>query len=83
MGSDKPEFIEELPVEDITVSSFCIDSHEITNAQFAQFVEDTGYVTIAERPLSKNNFLTYPMKSDRLVLSFLNLPQKVFNKSLI
>ena len=56
MGSDQPEFIEELPVEDITVSSFCIDSHEMTNAQFAQFVEDTGYVTIAERPLSKEQF---------------------------
>ncbi|NEP04074.1 MAG: formylglycine-generating enzyme family protein, partial [Okeania sp. SIO4D6] len=48
MGSDKPEFIEELPVENVSVSSFCIDSHEITNAEFTKFVEDTGYVTVAE-----------------------------------
>ncbi|NET42869.1 MAG: formylglycine-generating enzyme family protein [Okeania sp. SIO2B3] len=60
MGSDKPEFIEELPVEDVSVSSFCIDSHEITNAQFTKFVEDTGYVTIAERPLSKEQFPDLP-----------------------
>ncbi|NES02174.1 MAG: formylglycine-generating enzyme family protein [Okeania sp. SIO2F4] len=56
MGSEQPEFIEELPVEDVSVSSFCIDSHEITNAEFTKFVEDTGYVTIAERPLSKEQF---------------------------
>ncbi len=60
MGSDQPEFIEELPVEDVTVSSFCIDSHEITNAEFTKFVEDTGYVTIAERPLSKEQFPDLP-----------------------
>ena len=41
MGSEQPEFIEELPVEDVSVSSFCIDSHEITNAEFTKFVEDT------------------------------------------
>ena len=60
MGSEQPEFIEELPVEDVSVSSFCIDSHEITNAEFTKFVEDTGYVTIAERPLSKEQFPDLP-----------------------
>ncbi|MDY7021595.1 MAG: SUMF1/EgtB/PvdO family nonheme iron enzyme, partial [Cyanobacteriota bacterium] len=56
MGSKQPEFIEEQTVEDVSVSSFCIDAYEITNAEFAKFVEDTGYVSVAERPLSKEQF---------------------------
>ena len=35
----------------VTVSDFWIDRHEVTNAQFARFVEATGYVTVAERGL--------------------------------
>ncbi len=40
---------EEKPMIPLSVSGFWIDSHEVTNAQFAEFVEATGYVTIAER----------------------------------
>ncbi|MGD2133844.1 MAG: formylglycine-generating enzyme family protein [Maricaulaceae bacterium] len=40
---------EEGPVTRIEVASFDIDVHEVTNAQFAAFVEATGYVTSAER----------------------------------
>lgn len=47
---------EERSAEDVRVSGFCIDTHEVTNAQFAQFVEATGYVTVAERPLSVEQF---------------------------
>lgn len=32
------------------VDGFWIDRHEVTNAQFQQFVDETGYQTIAERP---------------------------------
>lgn len=32
-----------------TVAAFEIDAHEVTNAQFAAFVEATGYLTLAER----------------------------------
>lgn len=56
MGSDNPDFVEEKIAEDVTVSSFCIERHEVTNAQFAKFVKATGYVTVAERPLSKEQF---------------------------
>jgi formylglycine-generating enzyme required for sulfatase activity len=31
------------------VAAFSIDAHEVTNAQFAAFVEATGYVTVAEQ----------------------------------
>jgi len=33
----------------VRVKSFLIDRHEITNAQFAEFVAATNYVTVAER----------------------------------
>jgi sulfatase modifying factor 1 len=40
------------PVHEVTVDSFWMDETEVTNRQFAAFVEATGYVTFAERPLS-------------------------------
>lgn len=55
MGADN-QWPEERSAEAVTVSPFCLDAHEITNAQFAQFVEETGYLTVAERPLSKEQF---------------------------
>jgi len=42
---------EEGPVRDVTVAGFWMDRHEVTNAEFASFVQATGYVTIAERPV--------------------------------
>ncbi|MBX9256698.1 formylglycine-generating enzyme family protein [Desmonostoc muscorum CCALA 125] len=56
MGSDNSGFVEERSAIEVTVSSFCIDKYEVTNAQFAAFVKATGYVTVAERPLPKEQF---------------------------
>lgn len=42
-------FEDEFPAHDVTVDGFWIDAHEVTNAEFRDFVEATGYVTIAER----------------------------------
>ena len=56
MGSDNPDFVEEKIAENVTVSSFCIEPHEVTNAQFTEFVADTDYITVAERPLSREQF---------------------------
>lgn len=55
MGENN-NFLEELVVEDVTVNSFCMDKTEVTNAEFARFVEETGYITVAERPLSLEDF---------------------------
>ena len=33
------------------VDAFYMDVHEVTNAQFSKFVDETGYLTIAERPI--------------------------------
>ncbi|UEM24698.1 formylglycine-generating enzyme family protein (plasmid) [Skermanella mucosa] len=50
MGDDD-ERPEERRAHPVTVSSFWIDRHEVTNAQFRRFVAATGYVTMAERGL--------------------------------
>jgi formylglycine-generating enzyme required for sulfatase activity len=53
MGSDN-ERPEERYSHVVQVDSFWIDRHEVTNAQFARFVEATGYATLAERGLDPN-----------------------------
>jgi len=40
---------EETPGGSVRVDDFLIDRTEVTNAQFSAFVEDTGYLTLAER----------------------------------
>ena len=40
---------EEAPIHTVTVAAFAIERHPVTNAQFAEFVDDTGYVTVAEQ----------------------------------
>ena len=37
------------PVHRVAVDAFWLDRTEVTNAQFARFVQATGYVTVAER----------------------------------
>jgi formylglycine-generating enzyme required for sulfatase activity len=48
MGTDNA-YPEERPRREVTVGDFWIDTHEVTNAEYAAFVEETGYVTVAER----------------------------------
>ena len=50
MGSTQ-FYPEEAPVHTATVGAFAVERHPVTNAQFAEFVADTGYVTVAEQPL--------------------------------
>jgi formylglycine-generating enzyme len=42
---------EEAPIHTATVAGFAIERHPVTNAQFAEFVSDTDYVTVAEQRL--------------------------------
>lgn len=48
MGSDAGP-PDELPVHAIAIDGFWMDQTEVTNEQFHQFVEATGYVTLPER----------------------------------
>jgi formylglycine-generating enzyme len=47
MGSDK-HYPDEGPTRRVMVDGFWIDSTPVTNDQFAEFVADTGHVTLAE-----------------------------------
>lgn len=49
MGSDR-FYPEEGPAHEVAVTGFWIDAHPVTNAAFARFVAETGYVTLAEQP---------------------------------
>jgi formylglycine-generating enzyme len=42
---------EERPVHRVAVDGFWMDRHPVTIRQFRRFVEQTGHVTVAERPL--------------------------------
>jgi formylglycine-generating enzyme required for sulfatase activity len=50
MGSER-FYPEERPAREVEVEGFSIDTHPVTAAEFRRFVRDTGYVTVAERPL--------------------------------
>src|SRR6476661_3876853 len=47
MGSDR-HYPEEAPVHRVTVDGFWMDRTPVTNRQFREFVNATGYVTFAE-----------------------------------
>ena len=52
-GAQLPE---EQPVRRLRINPFCLDRTEVSNDRFAAFVAATGYVTVAERPLSADQF---------------------------
>lgn len=56
MGIDHPMMPEARPVHRVVISDFYIDAAPVTNRQFAVFVAQTGYITLAERPLDPAQF---------------------------
>ena len=44
-------YAEETPVREVEVDCFAIDCGPVTVEQFARFADETGYRTVAERPL--------------------------------
>jgi sulfatase modifying factor 1 len=52
MGSDEAyAFANEKPAHRVEVAPFYLDVAPVTNAEFARFVEETGYTTVAEQPV--------------------------------
>ncbi|WP_111669564.1 formylglycine-generating enzyme family protein [Algoriphagus litoralis] len=50
MGTNEADAYQaEKPAVEVEVKGYWIDTHEVTNGEFAAFVESTGYVTVAER----------------------------------
>ncbi|CAG2152267.1 formylglycine-generating enzyme family protein [Cupriavidus numazuensis] len=55
MGSDH-HYADEGPTHTVRVDGFWMSRTAVTNAEFARFVAQTGYVTVAERPLDPAQF---------------------------
>ncbi|WP_207622072.1 formylglycine-generating enzyme family protein [Alienimonas californiensis] len=57
MGTPDPPRLhgDESPVHEVTLSPFWMDETEVTNDQFAAFVAATGYVTAAEKPITRED----------------------------
>jgi len=52
MGTDDEHAMpNERPAHRVRVDGLWMDEHDVTNAEFARFVEATGYLTVAERPV--------------------------------
>jgi sulfatase modifying factor 1 len=49
-----------VPIHRVYVDGFWMDETEVTNRQFSQFVKATGYVTVAERKPTQEEFPTAP-----------------------
>jgi formylglycine-generating enzyme required for sulfatase activity len=60
---------DEFPKHNVKISSFWMDTHEVTNADFQEFVDATGYITRRTSCGLKNNYH----------LIQLNLLRKVYN----
>ncbi|HKL33957.1 MAG TPA: formylglycine-generating enzyme family protein [Tangfeifania sp.] len=58
MGARDANFArpDEYPVHPVKVNSFFMDRHPVTNAQFREFTEATGYVTTAEKDIDWEEF---------------------------
>src|SRR5438093_1953562 len=48
------------PIHRVSVDGFWMDKTEVTNEEFEKFVKATGYVTVAERTPTKEEFPTAP-----------------------
>jgi len=59
LGSDN-HYPEEAPARPVDVEGFWMMARAVTNTQFAEFVDATGYVTVAERPVNAADYPDAP-----------------------
>jgi formylglycine-generating enzyme required for sulfatase activity len=52
-------------IHEVYVNPFFMDEHEVTNDEFAKFVDATGYVTLAEQAPTKEEFPNAPPENLR------------------
>jgi formylglycine-generating enzyme required for sulfatase activity len=61
MGTDsEPAWPDERPAHRVRVNGFWMDETDVTNGQFGAFVEATGYVTTAEKPVDADRSCATP-----------------------
>ncbi len=71
MGSDR-HYPEEAPVHRVTVDGFWIDRTPVTNREFRNFIDATGYVTFAEVAPDPKNYpgaLPHMLKAGSLIFA--------------
>lgn len=81
MGSSDPKFPDEVPRHRVVLDGFWMDETEVTNRQFREFVEATGYVTVAERTPKKEDFLGQVANLDDIPAENLVAGSICFNSS--
>jgi formylglycine-generating enzyme len=65
-NADSATWPDEQPAHKVFVDSFWMDETEVTNSQFAEFVNATGYVTTAERaPTAEELLANLPVGTPR------------------
>ncbi len=62
VGSDD-HYPEERPAQAVKVDEFWMQARQVTNADFAEFVDTIGYVTVAERPLDPAEYPDAPAEN--------------------
>lgn len=65
MGANDPAMKDALPQHEVMVDGFWMDITEVTNAQYETFVQASGYLTLAEKPLDPKDYPGVP--EDNLV----------------
>lgn len=72
MGSDS-HYPEEAPAHRVRVDGFWLDTFQVTNNRFADFVTSTGYITVAER---RPDLADYPGGDEELLVPASTVFQK-------
>lgn len=68
---------DEFPPHAVELDGFWIDTHEVTNSQFAEFVKATGYVTTAEQPPELRSLQPGVDREEIRILPELNQPGSI------
>lgn len=63
MGTNDQMFPDAQPVHQVALKGFLMDEHEVTNAEFEQFVKATNYLTDAEQKLDPKDYPGVPVES--------------------
>jgi len=50
-GRSQQAYQDEFPVHEVKIDAFYMDEAEVTNAAYKEFVDETGYLTVAERDI--------------------------------
>ena len=73
----------EFPSHEVYVDGFFIDITEVTNKQFKKFVQETGYITIAEREINWDEIKkNLPPNTPKPADSVLQPGSLIFNKEI-